>query len=58
MRYNGYLGGEVLSDCKQSIWDLGYALFHCVKQVWGHAPQENFKNTCSEIESEAISECA
>ena len=58
MRYNGYLGGEVLSDCKQSIWDLGICSIPLCKAGVGHAPQENFKNTCSEIESEAISECA
>ena len=22
MRYNGYLGGEVLSNCKQSVWKI------------------------------------
>ena len=31
-----------------------YAKHAFARGVWGHAPQENFENTCSEITSESI----
>ena len=55
MRYNGFLGGQVLSSWKESIWipraSINTCMFHCAKHnqhanargVWGHAPQKNFE---------------
>ena len=59
MRYNGILGGQVLSYWKQSIW-ASKDTFHCAKHnqhalhanargSGGIPPQKNFENRCSEI---------
>ena len=65
MRYNGFLGGKVLSSWKQSIWipKAPINTFHCAKHAnakgvwpWGHAHQKNFEKRNSEVESEAILE--
>ena len=72
MRYNRYLGGKVLSNCKQSIWKIRgprNMLYSIVRStismrsmlmlgdLGACSSQENFEKY-SEIESEAISECA
>ena len=63
MRYNGFLGGEVLSSRKQRIWipRASICTFNCAKhnqhanarESGGMPPQ---KNRCFEIESKAILE--
>ena len=64
MRYDGLLGGKVLSFWKQGIWvtRASKITLHCAKHnqhanasgIWGMPPRKFLKIRCSEIESEAI----